>query len=341
MDKVLKQRLIGASILIALAVIFLPMLFDAPDERPTRELTIDLPDSPQDRAPVRRLPLDPDQARRVAPESTAEVREPVRVEPPPVVQPPRIEPRDPVESDIEDRRLTEPEPVSEAEPEPDPLPEPRVPDESVVVAEPEPVVPEDRPAVTEEDSPVSPEPTELPAEVASADGDAEPVWLVQVASFGARESADGVVERLNQLGHVAAIDPLIRGETTLYRVVTGPYAERTDAERARDQVAATVAGVEPIVRAGPPPAGVRAADSEPAAGYAVQVGSFASRNNAVRLRDQLQGHELPAFLHQDQAGSRTIWRVRVGPVSSRAEASALLDQVVDSMPVEGLIVSHP
>ncbi|MEN1727597.1 MAG: hypothetical protein AAGJ52_04075 [Pseudomonadota bacterium] len=64
MDKVLKQRLIGASILIALAVIFVPMLFDGPADSPeSREMSIELPSAPGDRAPVRRLQLNPDQAR--------------------------------------------------------------------------------------------------------------------------------------------------------------------------------------------------------------------------------------------------------------------------------------
>ncbi len=318
MDKVLKQRLIGAAILIALAVIFVPMLFDGPDERPTRELAIDLPDPPEERAPVRRLPLDPDQARGVASESTVPPRAPVRVEPPPVVQPPQAASPEVSQLETEDRHRGEPDdpPTSNH----DPVSEPEVaelePEPEAQLAEPLPVAP-------------------------AADVDAEPVWLVQVASFGSRNSANDVAEQLNRLGHLTAIDPLVRGETTLYRVVTGPYAERPDAERAREQVMATVAGVEPFVRAGPAPTDMLTSGSEAAPGYAVQVGSFASRTNAERLRDQIQGHELPGFLHQDQSGSRAIWRVRIGPTSSRAQAEVLLEQVAELMPVEGLIVSHP
>ena len=81
MDKVLKQRLIGASILIALAVIFVPMLFDGPDDSPdSREMSIELPSAPGDRAPVRRLQLNPDQSRATASEDTASG--PTRIDPP-------------------------------------------------------------------------------------------------------------------------------------------------------------------------------------------------------------------------------------------------------------------
>lgn len=331
MDKVLKQRLIGATILIALAVIFVPMLFDAPDDRPTRELAIDLPDAPADRAPVRRLPLDPDQARRVAPESTAEAPGPVRVEPPPVVQPPRRDLVEEIESDQDEPALADVSPAPEVDPLPDPEPD---------VAEAEPDLPSEPPPVAVAEP--APEPAVAPVpQPPVQETEGELAWLVQVATFGALETADEIIDRLNRLGHVAAIDPLVRGETTLYRVVTGPYASREDAERARGQISSTVAGVEPLVRTGTVPATAADSGAQAAAGYAVQVGSFASRNNAVRLRDQLLGHELPAFLHQDQAGSRSIWRVRLGPVASRSEAETLLERVVERMPLEGLVVSHP
>ncbi|MCC5866085.1 MAG: SPOR domain-containing protein [Wenzhouxiangella sp.] len=325
MDKVLKQRLIGATILIALAVIFVPMLFDAPDDRPARELTIELPDAPGDRAPVRRLPLDPDQARRVASESTAEA-------------PGRFVPETPVvvQSPAEEIRL-------ESLPEPDPEPLPEL---DVVTYEPEKAPDPEPEPITEPITETVPVPRSEPSlprqETAPAAVEAAlTAWLVQVASFGSRQAASEVVERLGRLGHLAGIDPLVRGETTLYRVVAGPYAAREDAERARTQIVQTVAGVDPIVRSGPVPTDLAAPGVEGGVAYAAQVGSFASRSNAVRLRDQIQSHDLPGFLHEDQAGSRTIWRVRIGPVGSRSEAEALLAQVADRMGLEGLVVSHP
>ncbi|MFN2334980.1 MAG: sporulation protein, partial [Wenzhouxiangellaceae bacterium] len=60
----MKRRLIGASILIALAVIFLPMLLvesDPPGLDSGAE--IDLPPVPDSARNVRRIPLDPEAAR--------------------------------------------------------------------------------------------------------------------------------------------------------------------------------------------------------------------------------------------------------------------------------------
>lgn len=48
LDKVFKQRMVGALVLIALAVIFLPMLFSRQDEQ--RQVQVDAPTAPQ--APV-------------------------------------------------------------------------------------------------------------------------------------------------------------------------------------------------------------------------------------------------------------------------------------------------
>ena len=45
LDKVIKQRMVGALVLVALAVIFLPMLFSRQDEQ--RQIQVDAPTAPQ------------------------------------------------------------------------------------------------------------------------------------------------------------------------------------------------------------------------------------------------------------------------------------------------------
>ncbi|MBS3744745.1 MAG: hypothetical protein KGY48_10380, partial [Wenzhouxiangellaceae bacterium] len=64
MDKILKRRLIGASILIALAVIFLPMLLVDPDAvGDGSNDEVDVPTMPEAAREVRRIPLNPEAAR--------------------------------------------------------------------------------------------------------------------------------------------------------------------------------------------------------------------------------------------------------------------------------------
>ena len=48
--------------------------------------------------------------------------------------------------------------------------------------------------------------------------------------------------QLTSLGHVASIDLIVRGQSELHRVRTGPYDSREAADRARNQIEQTVAG---------------------------------------------------------------------------------------------------
>jgi cell division septation protein DedD len=340
MDKVLKQRLVGASILIALAVIFLPMLFEESSDAPSeRELTLELPERPGgDDGEVRRLPLDPDAARE--PEPTAETR---AVEPPDDASDsaaPDPSAPAPATSDGDSDPMTETDastaedagPGEEPASEPDVEPPDDVADEGEsedVGAEP----PAEEPGMAEPASPDSPprEAAREPPERAAGGR-----WVVQVAVFSSRETAAGVRERLEELGHRVASDVLVRDQTELHRLRTGPYADEGAAEQARGQIEATVAGVDPVVRELD-----TGGAGEDRAGLSVQVGSFASRNNADRLTARLRSAGYDAFMHGEESAGRTIWRVRVGSFAERADADALLERLRDEEGLEGIVVSHP
>lgn len=313
MDKVLKQRLVGATILIALAVIFVPMLFDdGVDRDQARDTVIDLPPPPIDRREVRRLPLDPDRAREVPEPHVAPPPEPVPGQP---------------EREESEISLLAPEPESEPEP-PDPVEEPARVAEQV-----------QPPAAQPEPQAESPAAAPTPAAPAAAEVDSAEGWIVQVASFSSADTADRVMEQLGRLGHAAAVDVIVRGESRLHRVRSGPYPDRAAADRAQAQIAATVAGVEPVVMSAP--AGLSTPTAAAEGAYSVQVGSFTTRANADRLMEQLRNQGYEAFIHPDEAGPRPIWRVRVGTQATREAAAGLRRELMDQAGLEGLIVSHP
>ncbi|HRQ66461.1 MAG TPA: SPOR domain-containing protein [Xanthomonadaceae bacterium] len=58
MDPALKQRLLGAAVLVALAVIFLPMLLDSPSPPSGEAMRVEIPPPPDRRFETRVLPLD-------------------------------------------------------------------------------------------------------------------------------------------------------------------------------------------------------------------------------------------------------------------------------------------
>jgi DedD protein len=58
-------------------------------------------------------------------------------------------------------------------------------------------------------------------------------------------------------------------------------------------------------------------------GWVVQLGSFASRQNANRLAHSLAARGFHMSVSPARAGSRVLWRVRAGPAHDRASAQRL------------------
>ena len=76
--------------------------------------------------------------------------------------------------------------------------------------------------------------------------------------------------------------------------------------------------------------------------WAVQVGSFTQRDNAMRLRDQLRSKRYKAFVEQISSADKTFYRVRVGPEVSRDKAVALQKELQTKMKLQdSTVVSHP
>jgi DedD protein len=61
--------------------------------------------------------------------------------------------------------------------------------------------------------------------------------------------------------------------------------------------------------------------------WAIQVGSFSSRDNAERLVKQLESKGFKAYVSKTGTGAKQMYRVRVGPVPSRAAVDALAQKL--------------
>jgi DedD protein len=59
-------------------------------------------------------------------------------------------------------------------------------------------------------------------------------------------------------------------------------------------------------------------------GWAVQLGSFASRANAEKLVGRLKAHEASAYVSSSGQGASLRYRVRIGPLADRAAAERVL-----------------
>ena len=197
MEQKLKQRLVGAIILVSLAVIFVPIILEGPDD----EWSPRSPGMPE--AP--RMDYGVDMELALPPVETAESGEPESLEP--------MEPDAPDEPDA-------PTVVPAVVP---PVAQPA-----------EPAKPE--PAPAQPVAPPAPEPAPAPA-AATADRESgslpvpPPGWYIQVGSFSQRMNAEGLRDRLKAAGHTTRLQTINIGKAQVYRVLVGPTTSRAAAEQ--------------------------------------------------------------------------------------------------------------
>ncbi len=95
--------------------------------------------------------------------------------------------------------------------------------------------------------------------------------------------------------------------------------------------------------AAPKPAAT-ATPTAPAAssvGFAVQLGAFGKPADANALRDKVRAAGFSAFVEQVRTDNGVLNRVRVGPVANRAEAEQLKAQVAAKVGIAGMVRPHP
>lgn len=190
-----KQRLIGATVIVALAVIFVPMLFES--------RTLDAP-SPEQEAIPEAPPFKPDLKSEVF-----------------------LGPEDSGIGGFEPGRATESRPLALPSPaDLDPASVVGIGDESVDEAEWESAPEPDPVSVSPPPSPPIPEP--VPPRGAP---DGMSSWVVQVASLGTPEAAGALEAKLRTAGFSAFVEQAeVRGKL-YYRVRVGPELDRKKAER--------------------------------------------------------------------------------------------------------------
>lgn len=75
--------------------------------------------------------------------------------------------------------------------------------------------------------------------------------------------------------------------------------------------------------------------------WALQVGSFSKKNNALALQEKLRGKKHNAFVDRIIHNNKAVYRVRVGPEATKEKAEALKKKLEKEMKLSGLVVKHP
>jgi DedD protein len=113
---------------------------------------------------------------------------------------------------------------------------------------------------------------------------------------------------------------------------TAPVTADVTAPMTAAPMASTPASTPPSAATAAPtaatqPAPVSTPAPGPAGGFAVQLGSFSSRDNANRLVRDMTAKGFAAFVAPITSNGRELYRVRVGPARDRASAEALAVQL--------------
>ncbi|HEK1006801.1 TPA: SPOR domain-containing protein [Pseudomonas putida] len=201
LDKGMKQRMVGALVLVALAVIFLPMLFTREDEM--RQVRVEAPQAPA-MPTLPEVKVDP----VAVPEPQTLPQEPQQPEQPPVVvnesTAPVTTPSQPIAPSPQTQAQVQPKPQA-----PVPTPAPKV------------------------ETPPAAKPAASAGAPSKIDANGLPVsWSIQLASLSNRAGAESLQNTLRSQGYNA----YIRSAGGMNRVYVGPLIERAEAERVRDAI---------------------------------------------------------------------------------------------------------
>ncbi|HEY8521619.1 MAG TPA: SPOR domain-containing protein [Gammaproteobacteria bacterium] len=237
MDQGLKERLIGAAVLVGLGVWLIPWVLDGsgPEERAAPELELPA----QESLPMRTHTIDLSEPRQTPAPTTA------------AVAPERAARTEPAAS--APAQTARPQAASAETPESD-APAPAVAAASLQPA-PEPAAPAAAEPAADAAA-VSNKPAEPAAVVAKAEAEpqkpaadsgpasaaARPAasgeWMVQLGSFSEEENAKRLAERVRTFGYRPDISNVRTGGRSMYRVRVGPHATRGQAEAAASSLSA-------------------------------------------------------------------------------------------------------
>ena len=379
MDSPIKQRLIGAAVLAALAVIFLPMLLKGPDVKEPDAATVPLsmPATPGQEFETRELPLTvPDSA------------------PPGGVLGMNSAPAHgdagaarPADASVNANASADTSAVANANagtqaPGSDTA-DSNTPGASTTaapaptrsVAAPVPGAASDGTAVV---APVKP----VPAAAVAAGN-----YAVNIGAFSNTVNATALAEKLRIAGLPVSADRVTLASGPALRLRVGPYADRATAEAARlraeriaggatkvivldatlpDAAAATKATTSTLSSSTKPTTASLPASTKPAgstlsaspkpattdaggtnkpatasAGFAVQLSAPSVEADALALRDRARAQGFSSFVQRIESESGVRFRVRVGPVADRSAAESLRDSVNAKLGSKGIIVANP
>lgn len=330
MDPALKQRLVGAAVLVALAVIFVPMLLEAPEPEatPAGQLSLDVPPRPE-------LPLQTRDVPLTLPQPTAPS---TQSEPSPPADPNAVTTVDIDAAPRVDALQDSPPPPPASQPPAAPQPA-----DPPAAAQPQPAAPSAATPAPPAPKPAAPKPpVSAPAQPAAASpAAASGRFVVNLGSYSNLDNAEALRKRLAQRGYPLRSERIEVDGKPAQRLRAGPFRSRAEAEAAALKLNQAEPGARFSVGELESAEPVAAAASRVAQGFAVQLGAFKDESEATALRDRLRKAGFTAYTERASTDAGTLWRVRAGPELQRDRAESLQARIRQSLKLDGIVVAHP
>ncbi len=213
MDETVKKRLVGAIVLVALAVIFVPFLLEEDEIPPQRAVELE-----------KKIPAQPTQKFRsgLVPDEKTATQDVIRAE-----------------SQEDDFNISERLDLSEYKPQAvtgNNLKSGRIADQDQreVGEKPE--------KVSSPTASSKPEKESVVAATEKKQSTSKKGWVIQVGAFGQKSNADNLYKKLNKSGMNAYIEESSKHSKKLYHVRVGPFSSKSKAQQDRGK-AAKVSGL--------------------------------------------------------------------------------------------------
>jgi DedD protein len=342
----LNTRLLGAAVLIALLILFVPMFFSSTPSAPggNQAVNLAIPPAPDRDLQTKTMSLNPDApvgtpaaaASAVAPRTPVTTTAPVSGDQLATVNIGSNRPRD-VETDPEAGQKPIPTTVTTGAGTP--------PGQAVIPMRTTPAA--DAPAIKSPPAAVAPK-AATTAATAAAPVVGRGSYAINLSAYANAAGATNLESRVRALGYPVSGHPITQGGQPRTLVMAGPFETRAAAEAARLKITQSIPGVPARLQQDASHDDATSPAPEPAShaaikagGWAVQLAAMSSQGDANALRDKLRANGFDGFVDTVQSGGRQLWRVRAGPQTQRADALRLRDQIKAKLGNDGNIVSVP
>ena len=314
MEAELKQRLVGASVIIALAIIFIPMIFDDSKISQNQTISIEIPDEPND---LKHKVLSIDTAQ--PPKTNQEINADSNTE---IIQDKAnlsIDNQAPIVKtseiiiDVVDNSDSKPVRIDQLPP---------VIDKSIET----------------EVIQVVKEPIIKSVEAAITSVDAK-TYRVKFGAFSEEKNAQQLKAKIINAGFTAIVEK--DNDKNIYKV----HSEFLSSKSAANNLSSKIQklnlnigkpGIEALTDAQ-----VENSEAVLDTGWIIQIGIFSSKENSIKLRNKIRKKSFVAFVDEiKNSKNQNLYRVRIGPYATRDEADKIKDSIKAKMNLKGLLKPH-